>query len=87
MLQFIFISKSKMGASFENLDEYYLNQDLQKQLGGSIIFCQRIIKRFIQQKRKFNFNFFYSRRMAPKFEHYKNLKMSSPIEYSAIKSE
>ena len=77
----------KWGASFENLDEYYLNQDLQKQLGGSIIFCQRIIKRFIQQKEG-NLILISSIQgvQAPKFEHYKNLKMSSPIEYSAIKS-
>jgi len=77
----------KWGTKFENLEETYLNKDLQKQLGGSIIFSQRIIKHFLKQKAG-NLVLISSIQgvQAPKFEHYKNLNMTSPIEYSAIKS-
>ena len=69
------------------LEEKYLNQDLQKQLGAAIIFCQRIMKHFLKQK-KGNLILISSIQGidAPKFNHYKNLNMTSPIEYSAIKS-
>lgn len=75
------------GTKFENLQEKYLNEDLQKQLGGTIFFSQRIIRYFLKQK-KGNLILISSIQgiQAPKFEHYSNLKMSSPIEYSAIKS-
>tara|TARA_B100001123_G_scaffold433422_1_gene558118 strand:- start:331 stop:1092 length:762 start_codon:yes stop_codon:yes gene_type:complete len=77
----------KWGTRFENLEEKYLNQDLQKQLGAAIIFCQRIMKHFLKQK-KGNLILISSIQGidAPKFDHYKNLNMTSPIEYSAIKS-
>ena len=77
----------KWGTKFENLEETYLNKDLQKQLGGSIIFSQRIMKHFLKQKAG-NLVLISSIQgvQAPKFEHYKNLNMTSPIEYSAIKS-
>ena len=75
------------GTKLENLKENYLNDDLKKQLGGSIIFSQRILKHFVRQKEG-NLIFISSIQgvQAPKFDHYKNLKMTSPIEYSAIKS-
>jgi NAD(P)-dependent dehydrogenase (short-subunit alcohol dehydrogenase family) len=75
------------GAKIENLEEKYLYEDLQKQLGGTIIFCQRILKYFIKSK-KGNLVLVSSIQgiQAPKFDHYKNLKMNSPIEYSAIKA-
>lgn len=75
------------GTSFENLKENFLKEDLYKQLGSTIIFCQRIIKYFLKSKRG-NLILISSILgvQAPKFEHYKNLKMNSPIEYSAIKS-
>ena len=77
----------KWGKKFEDLEEKYLNQDLQNQLGGTIIFSQRIMKTFLKQKVG-NLILISSIQgtQAPKFEHYKNLNMTSPIEYSAIKS-
>ena len=65
----------------------YLNYDIQKQLGGTIIFAQKITKYFLKNKRG-NLVLVSSIQgiSPPKFEHYKNLKMSSPIEYSAIKA-
>jgi len=75
------------GTTFENLKEKYLNEDLSKQLGGTILFSQRIIKYFLKQK-KGNLILISSIQglQPPKFEHYKNLKMTSPIEYSSIKA-
>ena len=77
----------KWGKKFEDLEDKYLNQDLQNQLGGTIIFSQRIMKIFLKQKVG-NLILISSIQgtQAPKFEHYKSLKMSSPIEYSAIKA-
>ena len=37
----------KWGTSFEKLNENFLKEDLYKQLGGTIIFCQRIINNFL----------------------------------------
>lgn len=77
----------KWGAKFENLQQKYLNEDLKNQLGSSIIFSQVLIKQFLKQK-KGNLIFISSIQgiQPPKFDHYKNLGMSSPIEYSAIKA-
>ena len=77
----------KWGSKFENLQEKYLNYDIQKQLGGTIIFAQKIMKHFLKNKSG-NLILISSIQgtSTPKFEHYKNLKMSSPIEYSAIKA-
>lgn len=75
------------GTKFENLKEKYLNEDLNKQLGGTILFSQRIMKYFLKQK-KGNLILISSilGLQPPKFEHYQNLRMISPIEYSAIKA-
>ena len=80
-------TSKKFGARLEDLEEIYLKNDLQNQLGGSIIFSQRIMKYFLKQK-KGNLILISSIQgiQAPKFNHYKNLNMTSPIEYSAIKS-
>ena len=80
-------TSKKWGARLEDLEETYLKNDLQNQLGGSIIFSQRIMKYFLKQK-KGNLILISSIQgiQAPKFNHYKNLNMTSPIEYSAIKS-
>ena len=77
----------KWGTKFENLKQKNLNEDLQNQLGSSIIFSQVLIKQFLKQK-KGNLIFISSIQgvQPPKFTHYKNLGMSSPIEYSAIKA-
>jgi len=80
--------KSKQwGTKFENLQQKNLNEDLQNQLGSSIIFSQVLIKQFLKQK-KGNLVFISSIQgvQPPKFTHYKNLGMNSPIEYSAIKA-
>ena len=80
-------TSKKWGAKLEDLEEIHLKNDLQNQLGGSIIFSQRIMKYFLKQK-KGNLILISSIQgiQAPKFNHYKNLNMTSPIEYSAIKS-
>ena len=80
--------KSKgWGTKFENLEEKYLMEDIQNQLGLAILFSQKIIKYFMRQG-KGNLIHFSSIQgiSSPKFEHYHDTKMSSPIEYSAIKA-
>ena len=80
--------KSKQwGKKFENIQEKYLKEDLYNQLGSTIIFCQRIGNYFIKQKYG-NIILISSIQglQAPKFEHYQQTNMFSPIEYSAIKS-
>lgn len=75
------------GTHFEELKAKHLYQDLAMQLGGAILFSQRMLCYFhgrgggdlvhvssIQGIR------------APKFDHYEGTKMNSPIEYAAIKS-
>ena len=71
----------KWGTKFENLNEKNLKEDLTNQLTGTIIFCQRIIKYFHRVK-KGNLILISSIQgiQSPKFEHYKNLNMTSPIE-------
>ena len=80
-------TSKKWGARLEDLKDIHLKSDLQNQLGGSIIFSQRIMKYFLKKK-KGNLILISSIQgiQAPKFDHYKNLNMTSPIEYSAIKS-
>jgi NAD(P)-dependent dehydrogenase (short-subunit alcohol dehydrogenase family) len=78
----------KWGSSFEELRENNLKNDLYNQLGSTIIFCQQIVKYFLKNKIKGNIILISSIQgfSAPKFEHYNKTKMTSPIEYSAIKS-
>ena len=80
-------TSSGWGTKFENLKEKYLNKDIQNQLGGTIFFSQRILKYFLKQNEG-NLILVSSIQgiQPPKFDHYKNLNMSSPIEYSAIKA-
>ena len=77
----------KWGASFEKVKESSLKEDLYNQLGATIVLSQSIIKYFLKKK-KGNLILFSSIQgiRPPKFEHYNNLNMNSPIEYSAIKS-
>jgi len=80
--------KSKnWGASFEKINESSLKEDLYNQLGSTIILSQSIIKYFIKKKGG-NLILFSSIQgiQAPKFDQYRNLKITSPVEYSAIKS-
>lgn len=75
------------GAEFEFLESEYLFDDLTSQLGGAILFSRRIIQCFQGQGHG---NLIHLSSIqgicAPKFEHYEGTSMSSPIEYSAIKS-
>jgi len=80
--------KSKQwGTSFENLNPEGISEDLFGQLGGSILFSQRIILFFVEQGYGNLIHLSSIQGVAPpKFEHYKGTKMVSPIEYSAIKA-
>ena len=77
----------KYGVKFGNLKEKFLREDLYNQLGSLIIFCQKISKIFIKQNSG-NIIFISSIQgvCAPKFDHYRDLNMTSPIEYSVIKA-
>lgn len=75
------------GTRFEKIEEKYLKEDLYNQLGSVIIFCQRICRYFIKQKHGTIILVSSIQGLqAPKFEHYKDTKIFSPIEYSAIKA-
>ena len=75
------------GTRFEELEAMGLEYDLFHQLGGAILFSQRLIAFFKEQKYG---NLIHLSSIqgvsAPKFEHYEGTKMVSPIEYSAIKA-
>tara|TARA_Y100000741_G_C18238627_1_gene552702 strand:- start:937 stop:1695 length:759 start_codon:yes stop_codon:yes gene_type:complete len=75
------------GAPFEKLKPKDLRNDLFNQLGGAILFSQSMINEFINQKHG---NLIHISSIqgfsTPKFEHYEDTKMVSPIEYSAIKA-
>jgi len=77
----------KWGTSFEKINASSLKEDLNNQLGATIILSQCIIKYFLKKKGG-NLILFSSIQgiRSPKFDHYHNLNMHSPIEYSAIKS-
>ena len=72
---------------FEELKADGLKDDLFHQLGGAILFSQRLIS-FYKEQGYGNLVHISSIQgvSAPKFEHYKGTKMVSPIEYAAIKS-
>ena len=75
------------GTKFEDLEVEGLKDDLFNQLGGAIIFSQRMIN-FFKQQGYGNLLHISSIQgvTSPKFEHYEGTSMVSPIEYSAIKS-
>jgi NAD(P)-dependent dehydrogenase (short-subunit alcohol dehydrogenase family) len=74
------------GSKFEDITQKYLYADLSSQIGGSILFAQRVLDYFYK-KQEGNLIFVSSIQgfMAPKFEHYENTNMTTPIEYSASK--
>ena len=75
------------GVKLDKLKQKSLNENLINQLGSTIIICKNIIKLFLKQK--YGSLILLSSIMgvnSPKFETYKGTNMSSPIEYSAIKS-
>ena len=75
------------GTVFEDLQPEFLLEDLSKQLGGAILFSQRVLRHF---KKMGHGNLIHVSSIqgvaAPKFEHYTGTRMVSPIEYSAIKA-
>jgi NAD(P)-dependent dehydrogenase (short-subunit alcohol dehydrogenase family) len=75
------------GTKFEDLQPEGLADDLYHQLGGAILFSQKVVALF---KKQGSGNLVHissiQGEFAPKFEHYEGTKMVSPIEYSAIKS-
>jgi NAD(P)-dependent dehydrogenase (short-subunit alcohol dehydrogenase family) len=75
------------GTCFENLHSEFLKEDLHGQLGGAILFSQRVIKHFTEQGHGHLILLSSIQGIAaPKFEHYEGTAMVSPIEYSAIKA-
>ena len=78
---------STWGKDFQDITLDHLTKNLKLQLGGQIILAQRIIRYFLKQNYG-NLILVSSIQgvTSPKFHHYKGTKMSSPIEYSAIKS-
>ena len=75
------------GTKFEDLVQSNLDSDLSMQLGGAIVFSQKILKYFVEQNKG---NLIHISSIfgiqPPKFHHYEDTNMSSLIEYSAIKS-
>lgn len=78
---------TQWGTSFEKIKAENLSQDLFSQLGGAILFSQQVISYFREQG---SGNLVHIASIqgiaAPKFEHYNDTDMTSPIEYTAIKS-
>jgi len=78
---------SGWGTRFEDLNQKFLNEDLTQQLGGAILFSQRVLNYFVKQGYG---NLIHISSIqgitAPKFDHYVDTEMTSPIEYTAIKS-
>jgi NAD(P)-dependent dehydrogenase (short-subunit alcohol dehydrogenase family) len=76
------------GISFEKVNEKHLKENLYFQLGMPILFLKNIYNLLVKKKIKSSIVMLSSIQgiRAPKFEHYKNLNMHSPIEYSASKA-
>ncbi len=78
---------SQWGTRFEDLKPEGLKEDLYNQLGGAILFSQKITNYFLDNNGGNLIHLSSIQGVAtPKFEHYYGTKMVSPIEYSAIKS-
>lgn len=75
------------GTKFEDITEKDLFEDLNRQLGGAILFSQKILALFKQQGggNLVHISSIQGLR-APKFDHYAGTNMTSPAEYSTIKS-
>ena len=75
------------GAKFEELIEENLHQDLHMQLGGAILFSQKVLGYFLEQGGGELVHISSVQGVqAPKFDHYDGTHMTSPVEYAAIKS-
>jgi NAD(P)-dependent dehydrogenase (short-subunit alcohol dehydrogenase family) len=75
------------GARFENIQREHLNEDLSRHLGGAILFSQRFLE-FSKEQGHGNLIHISSIMgvVTPKFENYAATKMTSPIEYTAVKA-
>ena len=75
------------GTSFEQLQALSLHEDLSGQLGGAILFSKQILSHF-QDNSGGDLVHISSIQgvCAPKFEHYYETEMNSPVEYAAIKA-
>ena len=75
------------GTRFEDLEPKGLGKDLFNQLGGAILFSQRMVHHFRKQGHGNLVHISSIQGVAtPKFDHYESTDMVSPIEYSAIKA-
>lgn len=75
------------GERFENVQKEHLDEDLSNQLGGAILFSQRILEFFKEQGGGNLIHISSIMGLAtPKFENYVGTEMTSPIEYTAIKA-
>lgn len=76
------------GEKFEKITQSHIKENLYNQLGIPILFLKNIYKFLIKKRIKSSIIMISSIQgvMAPKFHHYKNLSMNSPIEYSAAKA-
>lgn len=75
------------GTRFEDLKSVDLEKDLFNQLGGAILFSQRMIRHFRSHGYGNLIHISSIQGVArPKFDHYEGTDMVSPIEYSAIKA-
>ena len=75
------------GTIFEKIKKEHLDDDLSNHLGGAILFSQRMLEFF---KTQGHGNLIHISSImgvvTPKFENYAGTKMTSPIEYTAIKA-
>lgn len=76
------------GKPIEKLNSKSLKENLFNQLGCSILISKYFIDYFLKKKINGKIIFISSIQgvRSPKFEHYNNLNMTSPVEYSVIKS-
>lgn len=83
----IYPKTNDWGNKFEYLKQTSLNKNLITHLGGVIIFSQRFLKIFnkMNNGNLILFSSIYGL-ISPRFEIYRNTRMNSPLEYSAIKS-
>ena len=82
-----YLKNKNWGKKFLKLNQNDIKENLFLQLGTTILTSQKIIEYFLKQKYG-NLILFSSIQglSAPKFSHYENTNMSSPIEYSAVKA-
>lgn len=87
-INLMYPKSNQKNKKFGNLKLKFINQDLNLQLGLQIFIAQEIIRHFLMNNIHGKIIFCSSIQgiSAPKFSHYKNLDMNSPIEYSAVKS-